>query len=648
VRRLFRTPLATAALAMLIVGAGLFGLRAASVLEPLELTTYDWYWRLRPGVSMPDPRILLIIVTEDDLQREGNWPLPDAVLAKAITTLGRLGPRAIGLDLYRDVPVPPGTAALAAALRGDPRVVVVTRFRDAASKGVPAPPALKGTDQVGFNDILVDPGGVVRRGLLFLDDGEQALESFALRLATRYLAHEGITPQADPRDPALMRLGRTTIYPFEPNDGGYVNADARGYQFLLDYSDWRRPFARISLHAVLAGEVPPEIVKDRIVLLGIDAESVKDDFYTPYSRRLGARQHVPGVAIHASIAAGLVRMAINGTPPMRTPRKWQETLLIVAWVIGGGLVPVWIRSPWRQAAVVAGGAAFLGALDFLAFTWNVWLPLVPPVIGWMSSSGLVTAYMSYEETRRRAQLMQLFSRHVSKEVAESIWQHREQFVDGGRPRPQSLIVTALFTDLTGYTSTAERVGPELLMDWLSEYMDAMAREIARHRGVIRQYAGDAIVALFGVPVPRTSKAEVDDDAVRAVECALSMQQALLRLNRRWHGEVRPVTGMRIGIFTGPAVAGTVGTERSEYVVVGDTVNTASRLESFDKELFQPDPMSRPARIFIGHTTLARLGTRFETEWVGDVHLKGKEQTVAIHRVLGRRAVTDAAPERTMR
>jgi adenylate cyclase len=127
-----------------------------------------------------------------------------------------------------------------------------------------------------------------------------------------------------------------------------------------------------------------------------------------------------------------------------------------------------------------------------------------------------------------------------------------------------------------------------------------------------------------------------------------MQQALLRLNRRWHGEVRPVTGMRIGIFTGPAVAGTVGTERSEYVVVGDTVNTASRLESFDKELFPPDPMSRPARIFIGHTTLARLGTRFETEWVGDVHLKGKEQTVAIHRVLGRRAVTDAAPERTMR
>ncbi len=102
-------------------------------------------------------------------------------------------------------------------------------------------------------------------------------------------------------------------------------------------------------------------------------------------------------------------------------------------------------------------------------------------------------------------LMQLFSRHVSKEVAETIWLQREQFLDGGRPRPQRLVVTALFTDLTGFTTVSEKHPPEVLMEWLNEYMDAMARQVSRHGGVIRQYAGDSVVALFGVPVPRLDR-----------------------------------------------------------------------------------------------------------------------------------------------
>ena len=193
--------------------------------------------------------------------------------------------------------------------------------------------------------------------------------------------------------------------------------------------------------------------------------------------------------------------------------------------------------------------------------------------------------MSYRETVERTHLMQLFSRHVSPEVAEAIWRQRDQFLDGGRPRPERLMVTVLFTDLTGFTAVSEKHTPEALLDWLNEYMDAMAREVSRHGGVIRQYAGDAIVAIFGIPVPRQTEAEIDQDARNAVHCALAMETALRELNRRWRSESRPTTGMRVGIFTGPVVAGTLGSaERSEYVVVGDTVNTASRLESFDKDV----------------------------------------------------------------
>jgi adenylate cyclase len=134
------------------------------------------------------------------------------------------------------------------------------------------------------------------------------------------------------------------------------------------------------------------------------------------------------------------------------------------------------------------------------------------------------------------------------------------------------------------------------------------------------------------------EAEVAQDAVSAVECALAMADTLRALNTRWRAEDRPTTGMRVGIFTGPAVAGSLGSaERSEYVVVGDTINTAARLESFDKELFAPDHDRAPCRILIGETTLAMLGDRFATEAVGEVSLKGKEHIVGVYRVIGRAA-----------
>src|SRR4030095_874266 len=132
--------------------------------------------------------------------------------------------------------------------------------------------------------------------------------------------------------------------------------------------------------------------------------------------------------------------------------------------------------------------------------------------------------------------------------------------------------------------------------------------------------------------------EIATDAVNAVRCAVAVEQRLLQLNREWHEAGKPVTGMRIGIVTGEAVSGTLGsTERWEYVVVGDTLNTASRLESFDKDVYPPTPFVRPCRTLIGQSTHAYVGDLFDTEWVAESRLKGKSQLVAIYRVLGERA-----------
>jgi adenylate cyclase len=275
-----------------LVGLFVLLLRSTGSLETIELAAYDLTIRMMPKSTATNPRIVLIAITENDIRTLGLWPLSDETLAEALKVLIRNEARAIGIDIYRDIPVPPGHEDLESILTSNPRIVGVMKF---GFGGISPPPVLKGTDQIAFNDITVDPDGIVRRGLLFLDDGETASYSFALRLALLYLKKEGIVPQPDNANPEHVRLGQTTIRPFEPNDGSYVEADARGYQFLLDFKDTSGSFQVFSLTSLLSGDVDPHAISGKIVILGVIAEGVKDFFYTPYSRSLRDDEQVSGI-----------------------------------------------------------------------------------------------------------------------------------------------------------------------------------------------------------------------------------------------------------------------------------------------------------------------------------------------------------------
>jgi adenylate cyclase len=637
VHRLLRSPLVASLLASALLFLGIMGLRRAGCLESLELAAYDWYIRLRPGAAVSDSRIVLVAITERDIRNQGSWPLPDATLAQVLERLTRYRPRAIGLDVYRDIEVPPGRDQLDEILTRNPHIIAGMKLREGESGGIPPPPVLEHTDQVGFVDTLVDRGGIARRGLLFQHDGETALYSFALRLALLYLRAEGIRPQPDASNPEHIRLGRTTVRPLEMNDGGYIGVDADGYQFLLDFKGARGSFLAFSLTALLSGNIDPQAFKDKVVLIGITAESQKDFFYTPYSRGLHINQQMSGIELHAHIVSQLLRFALDGNSPMATVSDGHEAAWILLWSVLGGAVGIGVRSPWRFALSAVSGLLLLGLADYLAFATGWWIPLVPPAMAWLGSATIVTAYMSNQEKHQRALLMQLFSKYVpNKEVAEIIWQQRDQLLDGGRLRPQSLTATVLFTDLMGFTAVAEKRDPQGVMDWLNAFMEAMAQQVIEHGGVIDKYIGDSIMAIFGVPLPRTTEAEISRDALNAVNCALAMETTLIQLNDRWREQDLPTIGMRIGIFTGPLVAGSLGSiQRLEYTVVGDTVNTASRLEGFDKELFAPDYLGRPCRIIIGEATLCRLGDQFEAQKVGEASLKGKDQKITVYCVSGR-------------
>jgi adenylate cyclase len=209
--KMIRNPVFAAALSCLLVFLAVVGVRGAGNLEFLELPAYDWFVRMQPGSSIHDPRITVVQVSEKDILSTGQWPLTDEILARALSILLESKPRAIGLDIFRDIPVPPGTETLNTVLSENPNIIVTMKFGEG---GVRPPPILKGTDQVSFNDILVDPGGVVRRGLLFLDAGDGVAYSFALRLALLYLQTEGIVPRPDEQNPQHLRLGNVTFRPF--------------------------------------------------------------------------------------------------------------------------------------------------------------------------------------------------------------------------------------------------------------------------------------------------------------------------------------------------------------------------------------------------------------------------------------------------
>jgi adenylate cyclase len=630
-----RSPPAAAVLIGLLFSLGIVGLRSLGTFESLELAAYDLCIRLRSDVSEPNPRIVLVTVTEDDIRKQGRWPLTDDVLAQALEILSQSHPRAIGVDIYRDIPVPPGHDRLNAILTSNRRIIVTTKFADDPASAIPPPPILNGTEQVGFNDIPIDADGIVRRGLLLMDDGKQTLYSFSLRQALLYLQAEGIMPQPDPSNPEHMRLGKTTFHPFESNDGAYVGADAAGYQILLDFKGVRTPLRSFTLTALLSGKVPAGVIKDRVVLIGVNTESVKDFFYTPLSRGLRG-QAISGVELHAQVVSQYLRGALEGHRQVRTTTDGQEIGWILLWGIMGGALGLGVRSPWRFLLLGGSGLSILTFGAYFAFLSDWWIPSVPPAFAWLGAAALVTTYMLNQEKKERALLMQLFSRHVSPEVAEAIWQERDQFMDGGRPRSQKFTVTVLFTDLKGFTSVSEKIDPQALLDWLNLYMEAMAQLVMEHGGVVDDYFGDAIKADFGVPLPRVTQAEIAQDAVAAVNCALAMERELKRLNSSLQQQDLATVNMRIGIFTGPVVAGSLGSaQRLKYTTVGDTVNVASRLESFEKDLTDPDLAYSPCRILVGETTLRHLDHQFVTKKVGEANLKGKDEKVTIYRVIGR-------------
>jgi adenylate cyclase len=629
-----RTPLTVILLGM-VASLIVIGLRSLGFLQFIELANYDIYLRLKEQQTLNEPRVVLVQTVEEDIQKLAEWPLTDSSITNVLKKLLAYDPRAIGVDLYRDIAVPPGTEVLSELLASEKRIIAIEKFGDEHSKHVGGPEVLRGTEQIGFSDITVDDDGVVRRGLLFLDDGETTSVSLALRLSMIYLAEEGITPQPGVVNSEHIRLGSVTWKPLEANDAVYVNADARGYQYILDYRGGGPDrFKTYSLSDVLEGRVEPSLIKDSVIIVGVNAESVKDELLTPYDRFTQHGQATAGMVVHGFAVSQLIRAAIDGDVPVQFLSDYYENLWILLWGIAAALAGLYIRSGLRLSIVLSAGLLVLVGTTSFAFINLWWLPVTPVAFAWLISAMLVTSFLSGHEKKEKKYLMDIFSKSVSTEVADEMWKHRSDFLKGGRLKPQTMTVTVLFCDLADFTPVAERLSPEELMGWLNKYMETMTGIIMKHGGVVDDYYGDAIKVNFGVPLPRTKVKEIQQDAISAIRCALAMRHEMKKLNMTWvKGDSAPVK-MRIGLATGSVVAGCLGSaERMKYTTIGDIINTAARLESYGKEIDEKflDPF---CQVMVAASTAEKLPDKSDLELVGTLRLKGKSQGVDVFALKG--------------
>ncbi len=642
-----RRPLIILAFLTLLASFLVLLLRVLGFLEGAELRAYDTYLRLAGGDQGPAQPVVMVEYTEADEIAFG-YPLPDDHLADLFEILTAKGAIAIGLDLIRDRPEPmtenrSAFERLSRIMRDHPSIIGIVK---GGAGAFGPPPALADKPfQIASATILPDADETIRRGLLHLTENNGANRpTLALLLAGRYLAaNEAVV---DWPAPDRLRLGEQEISPFSPDRSGFYRQNGGfdgGYQLLLTFPACDRGFERHRLSDLLGGGAGDIDLRGRIVLVGNTVRAAKDVVDVPLNCAGMDRGKMFGLHLHGHIISQLIGLADGSLSPLESTGQKVENPLVGSaidgawiwiWTVIGGLIALFLSSPfWLTISALVSILILTGSTFWLFSGAGWWLPVVPPALGFALALTFAIAYVMTRAKTEREHIMTLFSGVVSKGVADSIWQRRDQI---DKEALQLMTATVMFTDIKGFTTISESLPEPVIGAWLNDYMTVMVDIVARHGGVIEKFAGDGLTIEFGVPEPRTTEAEIDADARSAVESAIDMAKALPELNAAWREKGLPEVGIRVGIHTGPLMVGVIGSaDRWQYSIIGDTANTAARIEGYAKDDPKLGCDVGHCRILISDATLQRAGNGYRTESVGEASLKGKTSTIGVHLVHGR-------------
>ena len=597
------------------------------LLVMLLIVQLDWFSGMQHRIQnnfydrdSASDQIIIVKIDENSLGANGLGKLTEwkrDYYAQAIEALNEAGAAAIGIDITFPDPSNHGKEddlRLQQALENNPTSVLAIRYYPQAEKLMtewPNENLSPSSNQLGLINVQVDEDNFVRKLPLFHQTESGIVEAFSLTLARKYL-------NATPSNYAVQNgqfqfSDQITIPTLTQRDGDsiiqsmYVNYFATPYSF--------RSLSFIDLLNENWVDEKGQLIdfNDKIVLIGPTAIDLQDTYLSPVS----AGVQMPGVEIHANAIQTLIENKFLRDQSLLA--LWLTLVLIV--VINVSLFS-FLKVRYALPIVVVEVFGFIVA-GIVVYDWQVLMNVIYPTL--MVLATFVGAYVMrfILEQKKRKFIEGAFGHYVNKSIVKQIQQNPDMLALGGTKRE----ITVMFSDIANFTGLSEQMSPTELVSFLNEYLDEMTDIILKHNGTLDKYEGDAIMAFWNAPVAQ------HDPALNACLAALENQQKLATLRNKWANEGKPEIHIRIGLNTGDAVVGNVGSEdRFDYTAMGDNVNLGSRLEGVNKFY--------GTEILISEDTYKEVADHLVCREVDLIRVKGKQEPVRIFELQGKKGEVD--------
>ncbi|MCP3872646.1 MAG: adenylate/guanylate cyclase domain-containing protein [Desulfobacteraceae bacterium] len=607
----------------------LFMFQNFSFFEQMELKTIDLRFQARKNI-LPGNKIALAVIDEKSLAQEGKWMWPRSKLAKVITKLSDAGADVIGIDFVFSEADEKSLSKyihqiekiltkkninendlldyldelklktdndnlLAQAIQRSKSKIVLGFFLQMEAEEVKhlteeqldslqkfaLPAAYKiikynsvkamefqfvkafatitnipkislSSPYSGFFNNIPDPDGIIRTLPTLVQFREDLYAPLSIKILSAYLGEE---PQGiiDDNGVKSFRLGEQINFPTDEKGRLYIN-----------YRGGEKSFPHLSAADILNDNIDTDEVKDKIIILGATATGIFDEVSTPFE------PVYPGLELHATI----IDMVLNQDYLYKP--EWLNLLtVLIILIFGLGMGTILPKTGAFASACVA-ILPFVGYILFCQyiFTAHGWiLNMVYPLAAILITYSIMTAYTFLIESRQKRFIKNAFSTYLAPTVVKQLIDNPEKLILGGEKRK----ITAFFSDIQSFTSISEKLQPDELVTLLNEFLTEMTDIILEYNGTVDKFEGDAIVAFFGAPGDLINQEEI------ACTVSLKMQQRLSELRIKWRKEGKPMLYNRIGLSTGVAVVGNMGSQnRMDYTMMGDVVNTAARLEGVNQ------------------------------------------------------------------
>jgi len=591
----------------------------SGVSQNIDLLIFDSLKTRFPKKYLYDSPSIVVGISESDIEKYG-WPIDDKYLLQTIQKLDKAESSSIVLDLYRNVGVGEGAKSLANYSRSNKKVISIFNV----AESIPSIPKFP-LNRMAFNDMPIDTDNVMRRDLVGVDRKKYNLSEEFVSVPMRMIEIRQLLNKKnfDLED----KFYKKEIPLIKNFSGGYTNVDANGFQIFINYPD-KNYIPIYSLGDILEDKISSEKLKNKMVVIGATAPSLKDVFAIPSSRFETDSKSllISGAEIHAHRANQLLALQNNSPLKINTINPLMELIGIIFYV---SLISIFIEKTKKISTgffVVLTALGFLSLLVYFAFVNGYWIEFALPVIGAIAFSSVSWLRKASEQQKQKALMQKLLGQTTSPEVAEELWNQKDSLLENGRFPGTELPVTILFSDTVSFSSVSENMNPTELLDWLNRGMERFVKIISENGGMVNKFTGDGFLAVFGAPVKKT----YEQSSNEAIKTAMEIREAIEKLKKDLEAEGLPLIKLRIGIHSGKIITGSMGgSEKIEYALIGDSVNVAARLESLNKE-----NMKNNCRILVSKESLNFANSKdYNLEEWGPCKVKGRENLVEVFEII---------------